>query len=467
MDETRPGAAQAPDDETQRVGAGDYAFLTLLTILNVLNFVDRQLLASFANFIVPDLGLTNTEFGLLTGFVFIVFYAAMGLFAGALADLVHRPRLVAGGLALWSAFTALSGAARGFVSLAIPRMLIGVGESVLTPASMSMLADRFPASRLGFAAGFYYMGVPLGVGVSLLVAGYLGPAIGWRACFYLLGAIGLFFAVVLLFVRETPRRMSGGPVIAAPRRRSLGDIVRHLFGALKRSPALSLTIAGGVAVHFILGAAAFEQLWLVQERGFDRAEIAQIAGYLALVGGIAGNLTGGLLSDAWQRITGTGRPLFLCWSLLLLTPVNISFRLVEPDTYWFYIAYGLAYFQLGIFYGPTFATVQELVPPQIRSTVVAFYILMLNLVGLGIGITGGGILIDALISAGVAEPYTVTLVVFTGLSALAIPLFYWAGRRFEADKARLFTQDAESHARHACGSNGSGLGSGRCCGLDG
>ena len=132
-----------------------YAFLAFVTVLNVLNFVDRQLLASFANFIVPDLGLSNAEFGWLTGFAFILFYSAMGLFAGALADRVHRPRLVAVGLALWSGLTAASGAARSFVSLAIPRALIGVGESVLTPASMSMLSDRFPTSRLGFVSGVY------------------------------------------------------------------------------------------------------------------------------------------------------------------------------------------------------------------------------------------------------------------------------------------------------------------------
>ena len=126
-----------------------------------------QLLGSFANFIVPDLGLTNTEFGLLTGLFFIVFYSAMGLFMGALADMVNRTRLIAAGLALWSALTALSGAARGFWTLAAPRMLIGVGESIMTPTSMSLLSDRFPTSKLGFASGFYYMGVPIGIGITL------------------------------------------------------------------------------------------------------------------------------------------------------------------------------------------------------------------------------------------------------------------------------------------------------------
>ena len=142
---------------------------------NVMNFVDRQLLASFANFIVPDLGLSNTQIGLLTGFAFIVFYSVMGLFMGTLADRLHRPRLLAFGLALWSGLTAASGAAKGFVTMLIPRMLVGVGESVATPTAMSMLADRFPSRQLGFAAGFYYMGVPIGVAASLLIAGYLGP----------------------------------------------------------------------------------------------------------------------------------------------------------------------------------------------------------------------------------------------------------------------------------------------------
>ena len=189
---------QMNDDTVERK---HYIFLCFLTILNVMNFVDRQLLASFANFIVPDLNLTNTEFGLLTGLLFITFYAIMGLFMGALADMVNRPRLVAIGLALWSILTAASGAAKGFISLAIPRMFIGVGESVLTPTAMSMLADRFPQSKLGFASGFYYMGVPIGVGVSLLIAGYMGPAIGWRNCFYILGALGVVLAIIMWFIK--------------------------------------------------------------------------------------------------------------------------------------------------------------------------------------------------------------------------------------------------------------------------
>lgn len=425
----------------ERPGARDVALLGLLALVNVLNFVDRQLLASFANFIIPDLGLTNTQFGLLTGLFFIVFYSAMGLFAGALADMLHRPRLMAAGLALWSALTAASGAARDFVSLALPRTFIGVGESVCTPTAMSMLADRFPASQLGLAAGVYYMGVPVGVGASLLITGYLGPAIGWRGCFYALGGLGVALAAVVLCVRETPR--GGGSqalAAAAAERPSFREIARVLGRALRGSPALGLTIAGGVATHFILGAAAYDQLWLVQERGFERAEIARLTGWIGIGAGVLGNLFGGVGGDWFQRRTGLGRPMFLFWLLLLLTPLNLAYRLVPPDSAWFWAGVFTAFFLLGSLYGPTFSTVQELVPPRIRGTVVAFYILMLNFIGLGVGVTAGGIVVDALIARGVAEPYTWTLLAFTLLSALAIPFFFLAGRRFAADRARLFAE---------------------------
>ena len=183
-----------------------YPLLFFLTLLNMLNFVDRQLIASFANFIVPDLGLTDTQFGFLTSLAFIFFYSIMGLFMGVLADMVNRPRLIAFGVVLWSVFTALTGTAKGFVTMALPRMFIGVGESILTPTSMSLLSDTFPEKRMGFAAGFYYMGVPIGVGISLLIAGYLGESLGWRNCFYLLGGIGLLLGLSALFFKERPRK---------------------------------------------------------------------------------------------------------------------------------------------------------------------------------------------------------------------------------------------------------------------
>ena len=415
-----------------------YPLLFFLTLLNMLNFVDRQLIASFANFIVPDLGLTDTQFGFLTGLAFIAFYAIMGLFMGVLADTVNRPKLIAFGVVLWSIFTALTGNAKGFVTMAIPRIFIGVGESILTPTSMSLLSDSFPEKRMGFAAGFYYMGVPIGVGISLLIAGYLGESLGWRNCFYLLGGIGLLLGLSTLLFRERPRKSSQNeeekPSLSYV---STRKIVYTLFQALKTSSALRFTILAGVLYHIVLGAAAFEQLWYVQERGFERSEIAQITGWIGVTAGMVGNLFGGVVSDWWQEKTNQGRPMFLFWLALITFPIFIYYRFAEPNTIIFWIGVVLGFFQLGCFFGPTFSVVQELVPSNIRATVVAFYILTLNLIGLTLGSLGGGIFVDYLKGINYSEPYTWTLIVFTFISAASIPCYYLAGKRYKEDKKAL------------------------------
>ena len=415
-----------------------YPLLFFLTLLNMLNFVDRQLIASFANFIVPDLGLTDTQFGFLTGLAFIAFYAIMGLFMGVLADTVNRPKLIAFGVVLWSIFTALTGAAKGFVTMAIPRIFIGVGESILTPTSMSLLSDSFPEKRMGFAAGFYYMGVPIGVGISLLIAGYLGESLGWRNCFYLLGGIGLLLGLSTLLFKERPRKSSlNEEEKPSFSRESIKEIIITLFRALRTSSALRFTILAGVLYHIVLGAAVFEQLWYVQERGFERSEIAQITGWIGVAAGMAGNLFGGVVSDWWQEKTNQGRPMFLFWLALITFPIFIYYRFAEPNTVIFWIGVVLGFFQLGCFFGPTFSVVQELVPSHIRATVVAFYILTLNLIGLTLGSLGGGLCVDYLKSINYSEPYTWTLIVFTFISAASIPCYYLAGKRYKEDKKAL------------------------------
>ena len=415
-----------------------YRLLFFLTLLNLLNFVDRQLIASFANFIVPDLGLTDWQYGILTGLAFVFFYSIMGLFMGTLADKYNRPRLIGFGVLLWSIFTALTGAAKGFISMAIPRAFIGVGESILTPTSMSMLSDSFPANRMGFAAGVYYMGVPIGVGISLLIVGFLGEPLGWRNCFYILGGIGAVLGIIAFFFKDRPRKH----LIDNPDEVNLSfsEIVSTLRQALTSSNALILTIAGGVLYHVALGAAVFEQLWYAQERGFERSEIAQLTGIIGVVAGLAGNLFGGLMSDWWLRTFNQGRPMFLFWLTLLLLPLGIIYRFVEPNTFIFWLGVVIGYFQLGCFYGPTFSTVQELVPPKIRATVVAFYILCLNLIGLTFGSLGGGIFTDLLRSFDVAEPYTIMLVTFSLIAGLAIPCYYFGGKIYESDRKRLLEE---------------------------
>ena len=419
--------------EKEKIETGNYIFLCFLILLNVMNFVDRQLLASFANFIIPDLSLTNTQFGILTGFGFLFFYSIMGLFMGILADKFHRPKLIAIGVGLWSALTAISGAARGFIGLLLPRMFIGVGESILTPTSLSLLGDRFPQNRMGFVTGAYYMGIPIGAGLSLIIAGFLGPTIGWRMCFYILGFIGLLLAIIMFFIKETPRKINKQQSV--DKKINFKEIKKDLSKALRENPALTLCIYGGVIYHLLLGAAVYDQVWYVKERGFDRAEIAQYTGYIVVVFGILGNLFGGIGSDLFREKFKLGRPMFLFWLMLFLLPINILGRIVSPENYIFWIAMMAGSFQLGALYGPTFSTVQELAPSHMKATVIAFFILNINLIGMFLGTTGTGIIIDALLAYNeislnpIKEPYTKTLLFFTLISSLSIPMFWFAGKK--------------------------------------
>lgn len=419
-----------------KISSSDMSFLCLLTLLNVLNMLDRNLMSAFANYIVPDLGLSNTEYGLLTGLVFLIFYSVAGLYMGMLADTVNRTRLISFGVTLWSALTAASGLAWNFVSMAIPRMFIGVGESILTPSAMSLLADRFPQSRLGFAAGFYYIGAPLGAGGSFLLAGYLGPIIGWRNCFYLLGGIGLVLAAIVFFVRETPRRhlVNSEDQKNTP---SVKKIAKIAMTAIPKSPALMAAMAGAMLLHVFIGAGYFDQLWFVQERGFDRDEIAKLTGMMGLSGGLIGTFVGGVGSDWFTQKTGYGRLVFLFFVLLFCAPFMIAYRLAPGDSIWIPIGLFLGMFQIGSFFGPFFASIQGLIPPEVRSTVIAFSILLMNVIGMGIGITVTGISVDLMISYGVNEPYSLTLICFTLFSFIAMPCFLFAGLRYNHDREKL------------------------------
>ena len=409
-----------------------YYILFYLTTLNVLSFVDRQLLASFSNFIVPDLELTNTEFGILTGLAFIIFYSVMGVIMGAIADRVHRPKFMAIGVALWSLLTAATGMAKNFWMLFLPRIFIGVGESILTPTAISYMSDYFPKRNMGFVAGFYYIAVPLGVALSFYIAGYLGPIWGWRNCFYALGLLGLILAFITYFFKESDKRQE--EMILNEGKLNINiDVLKESFSELratiKSNLSLRLTIYAGIAVNFVLGATVFDQLWLVNDKGFDRAEILLISGSIGLPAGILGTLFGGLGSDYYVRKTGNGRQLFLFWCLLIFTPFILLYRLTDDTGTLFFALMFLGFFQWGTIYGPTTSAVQEMAPKNHKAVVLAYYIFMVNFIGLGFSTTTAGIMIDALIAMGIENPYSVTIITFQALAAICLPLYYFAGKK--------------------------------------
>ena len=399
---TEPGAGRSGDWAVDRAAV---ALLLYLTLLNVLNFVDRTLIASLGPLLIADLGLSRTQIGWLAGFGFVVFYTLVGIFLGLAADRWPRLRLLAGGLALWSAMTAVSGLAKNFVHLAIPRVFVGIGEATLAPAALSMLGDAFPRRRLGLATGVYYTGVPLGMATSLIVGSVVAPRFGWRACFFLLGAIGLLAVVALRFFRE-PR--AGTTTRSPPHRRELRSAgpasraaaagariaARRRTGALPRRE-LRFVLLGGALLCYGSGSALLSVTWLVEERGYPYSRAALYAGAMAVCAGLLGNLAGGLFGDWCARRLRNGR----LWSLAAMTafyaPVGLVFYSLAPGTPLFFVCWFVTSAGTSAWFGPLFAAIQELSPSHTRSTMIAFALLVINLLGVGPGPLVTGMIGDA------------------------------------------------------------------------
>jgi MFS transporter, Spinster family, sphingosine-1-phosphate transporter len=408
---------------TEPVSRGAWGLLLFLTALNILNFVDRMLIASLAPLLIADLGLTRAQIGLLSGFGFVFFYTFVGLFLGMAADRFRRIPLIAAGVALWSAMTALSGWARSFLALAIPRIFVGVGEATLTPAALSMLGDSFPPRRLGLAVGVYYAGIPLGLATALISSSYIAPRYGWRVSFFVLGALGLIATAFLLMVPEPQRRR----VAEAKARPAFREIARDLSRALIDRPALFLALAGGSLLCYGSGAALLTVTWLVEERGVPYANAAFRAGIVAVIAGFLGNVAGGWFGDFCEKRFRAGR----LWSLVILTvalaiPAWLFFS-VKPGTPLFYACWLLASAGTTAWFGPLFSAYQELAPAHTRSTMVAFALLVLNLLGVGPGPLITGIIGDR-------RNLTSGLLISVVITVLAVIPFVLAAR---SESARL------------------------------
>ena len=215
---------QAPVAETgARQPSLAYAWYVVwaLTAIYMLSYMDRQILSLLVGPLKRDLAISDTRVGLLQGLAFGLFYTLMGLPLGRIADRRSRRGLIALGIVLWSLFTSLSSVARSFWSLFLARMGVGVGEASLSPAAYSLIADYFPAERLGVAISVYYMGVFFGSSLSLVVTGiivdlvahtptiavpWLGTMAAWRITFLFVGVPGVLFALLAYTIREPVRR---------------------------------------------------------------------------------------------------------------------------------------------------------------------------------------------------------------------------------------------------------------------
>src|SRR4051794_16183095 len=262
--------------------------LTILTFINLFNYLDRMMLAAILESIKrSELHFTDTQLGAIA-VGFVVVYTITSPIFGSLGDRKKRPPLIALGVAIWSLATALGGFARGFVSLFTARSLVGVGEAAYGTIAPALLSDHFPIEKRGRVFAIFFSAIPIGSAAGYIIGGLLDQHFGWRAAFFIAGFPGLLFAILTLAVKEMPRGHYDPPQVDMQTRTPV-----RAYLHLTRNTQFMLACLGYAAYTFALGGLAFwTPSFFERVRGFSRHDATISFGAIVVFTGFAGTFLG-------------------------------------------------------------------------------------------------------------------------------------------------------------------------------
>ncbi|URW75617.1 MFS transporter [Sphingomonas donggukensis] len=410
--------------ETERGRPGANVVLAMLLLVYTFNFLDRQILGILAQPIKADLGLTDAQFGAVGGLAFALLYSVLGVPLAMLADRTSRSAVIAGSLAVWSGFTALCGVATGYWQLFLFRLGVGVGEAGGVAPSYALIADYFPPEKRARALAIYSLGVPVGLAGGTLLGAYIAALVDWRTAFIVMGVAGIILAPIFKsVVRDVPKAPAA--TAAAP--------VGQTFGILARKPAFWLmAVAAGCSSLCGYGLALWTPSVLMRSFGFDLITTGQFMGSILLVGGTAGVFAGGWFAD---RLGKTDRGWYaklptIAWAITVPT---FAFGLLSPSPA---LAWPLLLIPNAmniLWLGPVTTAVQHLVPRHMRATASGSFLLINNLIGLGVGPLLMGTLSDMLKSTYGIESLRYAAVGCLAFYALAAVLMTFAIRPLRRD----------------------------------
>ena len=372
--------------------------LWLLVLAYTFNFIDRTIISTIGQAIKVDLGLTDTQLGLLGGLAFALLYTTLGIPIARVAERHNRVNIISIAIVIWSGFTALCGMANNFLTLVLFRLGVGVGEAGLSPSAHSLISDYFEPRKRASALSIYSFGIPLGTMFGAVAGGWIAQNLSWRAAFVIVGLPGILVAIALkLFVKEPPRGYSEQVIADTPlvegeetvpatpaaqvKPPSILAVAKRIFGKW----GFFHMVAGITVASFAsYGTGQYQAPYFIRMFGLDLATVGLIFG---LVGGVAagvGTLLGGFLTDWAGKKSGRWYALVPAIGLLIACPLYILVYL-QDDWRW---AAALLLLP-GIFHytylGPTFGVIQNAVSLRMRATATALLFFVLNLIALGFG----------------------------------------------------------------------------------
>ncbi len=446
MTAAAPAAASAAPADA-RTPPYSWFVLFMLMFIYIFNFLDRQLMSTLQEYIKADLGLSDTQLGLMTGFFFALFYTGFGVIVGFLADRTSRVRILAAGCFIWSLFTALCGLARTFPTMAVARIGVGVGEAAGAPPSYSIVSDYFPAHKRGMALAIFSLGVPFGMALGAGFGGTIAEIWSWRHAFVGIGIAGIIASIILLIVVREPKRgaMDEKPAVAtgpgadeAVTQPGFLTTVKEFFS----NPILLFT-ALGCGLSAFVGYAGLNWNVSFLMRVKDMA-LADIAAYYALMLAIAmgaGTFMSGFLVDILAKRSKVWYGLLPAIAMALCIPFHLAYVASSGWVAALLLLAGPTF--LNIFYlAPALAVVQNTVKPSQRTMAGALLLMVLNMIGLGGGPTLMGIMSDTFgATMGPVEGLKMAFYALTPFFGLAVLfLLFMAralGKKEKADRAAM------------------------------
>jgi MFS family permease len=423
-----------PNRTVFQVSRYSYYALGILTLVNFLNYIDRQILPSVAPLMAIDLHLTDTEIGAMEASLLLSFTVLAPLF-GRLGDRYSRTKLMATAAVIWSLATGLTGVMDHFpilpgsihvnfpliqfslelsgvaIVLCLVRAVVGVGESSYSTITPSLIADYFPPERRATALGVFQAAIPMGFALGYVIGVILAHFFGWRLAFMIVGLPGLITAWFVWRLREPVRGASEHKV----QTQNGGDdpeqtLVRQPEVAheswlrtswqILRTRDWLLSTAGYTALTFVLGAfGTWANILLVRDKGLSVTQAGITLGLVSLFAGAAGTFGGGWLAD--RLITRRRNAYFLICAASSALGIIPIFVVLSTNRTWIFIpAIFLAVFFLFINNAPFHAILINSVQPLVRATAVALNIVIIHIMGDVISRFGVGVLSDTLAAGG-------------------------------------------------------------------
>ena len=355
--------------------------LGLLLAVNLLNYIDRQVLFAVFPLIKTDFELSDTALGFL-GSAFMLSYLLIAPLFGWLGDHWSRTRLAAGGLVVWSLATALAGFAPGYRTLLAARATVGIGEASFGTVSPGLIADFFPKERRGQILAWFYVAIPVGSALGYLLGGVLGQNYGWHAAFLMVGTPGLLLAVPLALLRSPPR---GGdslqPASGIPLPEGTGKSATAGYADLFKNRSFVCNTLAMAAMTFAIGGLAqWIPSFLYRVHSLDVAKGNTLFGATTVLAGILGTLAGGWLGDRWQKRNGRGYLLVSGWGFLIGAPFA-AWAILAPGLTSCMTAIFIAEFFLFLNTGPLNTVIINVTNPAVRAMAFAVNIFFIHALG--------------------------------------------------------------------------------------